>query len=33
MSVLDRIGPQRWRLVLPRPSWEAQAIVIEITPD
>jgi hypothetical protein len=32
LGLLDRIGKQRWRLVLPRPAWEALADVIDITP-
>lgn len=29
---LERIGPQRWRLVMPRPRFESQLDVMEITP-
>jgi hypothetical protein len=29
---LERIGPRRWRLVLPRPRFESLLDVVEITP-
>jgi hypothetical protein len=29
---VERIGPQRWRLVLPKPHFESQLAVIELTP-
>lgn len=31
-GVLERIGPARWRLVIPNPAWEATVAVTEITP-
>lgn len=31
-GLLERIGPDRWRLVLPRPAFESIVDVIEITP-
>lgn len=31
-GILERIGPERWRLVLPRPRWEAMLTVVEIRP-
>jgi len=32
LGFLDKVGPQRWRLALPNPSWESLVDVIEITP-
>jgi hypothetical protein len=32
VGILERIGTDRWRLVLPRPRWEAMLTVVEITP-
>lgn len=32
MGLLDKVGPDRWRMALPRPSWESQTDVVEITP-
>jgi hypothetical protein len=32
IGILERIGTDRWRLVLPRPRWEAMLTVVEITP-
>ena len=29
---IERIGPQRWRLVMPRPHFESQLDVIELLP-
>lgn len=29
---VERIGPQRWRLVMPRPHFESQLDVMELTP-
>ena len=31
-GVLERIGSDRWRLVLPRPQWQSMLDVIEIAP-
>ena len=31
-GILERIGPERWRLVLPRPRWEATLTVVELRP-
>ena len=31
-GILERIGPERWRLVLPRPRWEAMLTVVELRP-
>jgi len=31
-GAFERIGPQRWRLVLPFPHWESTLDVIELTP-
>lgn len=31
-GILERIGPNRWRLALPRPRWEAMLTVVEIRP-
>lgn len=31
-GALERVGPQRWRLVLPFPHWESTLEVIELTP-
>ncbi|WP_174274857.1 DUF4893 domain-containing protein [Sphingomonas bacterium] len=31
-GLFERIGPRRWRIVLPRPAWEAQVMVIEVVP-
>jgi hypothetical protein len=31
-GILERIGPNRWRLVLPRPQWEAMLTVVDIRP-
>jgi len=31
-GVLERIGPERWRLVFPYPHWESLLDVMEITP-
>lgn len=31
-GILERIGPERWRLVLPWPRWESTLQVIEIRP-
>jgi len=32
VGILERIGPDRWRLVLPRPRWEAMLTVVELRP-
>lgn len=32
VGVLERIGPRRWRLVLPRPHWQSLIDVIELRP-
>jgi hypothetical protein len=32
VGILERIGPNRWRLVLPRPRWEAMLTVVELRP-
>ncbi|MET0270813.1 MAG: DUF4893 domain-containing protein [Sphingomonas sp.] len=32
LGLLERIGPQRWRLVLPFPRWESTLDVIELVP-
>ncbi|SFR85699.1 DUF4893 domain-containing protein [Sphingomonas jatrophae] len=32
IGALERIGPQRWRLVLPQPRWESMLDVIELVP-
>lgn len=32
VGIVERIGPGRWRLVLPKPRWESQLDVIEILP-
>lgn len=32
VGLVERIGPQRWRLVLPRPAWESHLDVMEIVP-
>lgn len=32
VGLLERIGPQRWRLVLPQPRWQSQVDVIELVP-
>lgn len=32
VGVLQRIGDKRWRMLLPFPSWEAQAQVMDLTP-
>lgn len=29
---IERIGPQRWRLVLPRPAFQSMLDIVEITP-
>jgi hypothetical protein len=29
---VERIGPQRWRLVMPRPHFESQVDVMELVP-
>ena len=29
---VERIGPRRWRLILPRPRYESQIDVIELVP-
>ena len=31
-GVLERIGAERWRLVLPKPQWQSQLDVIELVP-
>lgn len=31
-GAFERVGPQRWRLVLPFPHWESTLEVIELTP-
>jgi hypothetical protein len=31
-GALERIGPRRWRLVLPWPRWESTLDVIELVP-
>ena len=31
-GAMERIGPQRWRLVLPYPRFESTLDVIELTP-
>ena len=32
IAVLERIGPQRWRLVLPWPQYESNLDLIELVP-
>jgi hypothetical protein len=32
VGLVERIGPRRWRLVLPQPNWESQLDVIELVP-
>lgn len=32
IGLFERVGEQRWRIVLPRPRWESQIDVIEIVP-
>ncbi|MDO6413425.1 DUF4893 domain-containing protein [Sphingomonas sp. BIUV-7] len=32
IGLVERIGPHRWRLVLPQPIWESQTDVIELLP-
>jgi hypothetical protein len=32
IGFVDRIGPQRWRLVMPRPAFESQLDVMELVP-
>lgn len=32
VGVFERVGPQRWRLVLPYPRWESLLDVIELVP-
>lgn len=32
-GIVERIGPARWRLVLPWPRWESTLQVVEINPD
>lgn len=32
LGVVERIGPKRWRLVLPQPTWESQIDVVELVP-
>lgn len=32
LGLIERVGKARWRLVMPRPQWEAQIAVIEIVP-
>ncbi len=32
VGIVERIGPHRWRLVLPHPHWESLLDVIELTP-
>jgi hypothetical protein len=31
-GALERVGPRRWRLVIPWPRWESMLDVIELTP-
>jgi hypothetical protein len=31
-GAFERVGPQQWRLVLPRPRWESMLDVIELVP-
>jgi hypothetical protein len=31
-AFLERIGPQRWRLILPSPTFESQLDVMELVP-
>lgn len=33
VGVVERVGPNQWRLVLPKPRWESQIDVIELVPD
>ena len=32
IGIVERIGPQRWRLILPSPRWESLIDVIELVP-
>jgi hypothetical protein len=32
VGLIERIGPHRWRLVLPQPHWESQIDIIELVP-
>jgi len=32
VGVIERVGPRKWRLVLPKPRWESQIDVIELVP-
>ncbi|QJU59672.1 DUF4893 domain-containing protein [Sphingomonas sp. AP4-R1] len=32
VGLIERIGPQKWRLILPQPRWESQADIVELVP-
>ncbi len=32
IGALERVGPARWRLVLPYPHWESLLDVVELVP-
>ncbi|PZU09148.1 MAG: DUF4893 domain-containing protein [Sphingomonas sp.] len=32
VGLLERIGPQRWRMILPQPEWESQCDIVELVP-
>lgn len=32
IGLLERIGPARWRVILPRPAWESKLAVLELVP-
>jgi len=31
-AFVERIGPSRWRMVMPRPAFESQVDVVELVP-
>jgi hypothetical protein len=32
VGLFERVGPQRWRLVMPYPRWESTIDVMELVP-
>ncbi|UAK25429.1 DUF4893 domain-containing protein [Sphingomonas nostoxanthinifaciens] len=33
LGLLDRIGPQRWRLAMPQPRWQSMLEVLDLVPE
>ena len=33
LGLLDRVGPQRWRVAFPQPAWQSKLDVLELVPE